>query len=283
MAWGAILGAAASLAGNLIGSNAQKSANRTNVALQREQQNWEERMAGTAVQRRMADLKAAGINPMLAAKDGADTPNVAPAQVQSTGRQWENLGQQASTALQLKWGLMQQQADIDYTGAKTTEAQTAAGVNRETQDMVANQSDYYAAQKEASMATAANLVQNTKNLEASLNKMGEETKQIIANTRLTELNYDQAKRMNDALYQAQQFINRGMELGLAQKEAEAMYYRTMGPAAQFIKDAGGLGAAAGVVKTAIDKFRQPTPKVEESTTHSTRRNGVTISTTRKHR
>lgn len=283
MAWQAILGAAASLAGNLIGSNAQKQANKTNIALQREQQNWEERMAGTAVQRRMADLKSAGINPMLAAKDGADTPNVAPAQVQSTGRQWEHLGEQAANAMQLKWGLMQQQADIDYTGAKTTEAQTAAGVNRETQDMVANQADYYAAQKEASMATAANLVQNTENLKAALTKMGEETKQVIANTKLTELNYDQAKRMNDALYQAQQFINRGLELGMSEKEAEAAYFKSMGPAARFIQDAGGLGAAAGVVKTAIDKFRKPTPKIDETVTHSTRRNGVTISTTRRHR
>lgn len=81
-AW--IPGLGGAIFGGLAGFLGQKEANETNIQLGREQMTFQKEMSNTAYQRAIADMKKAGINPMLVTQvGGANTPSGAMPQVQN--------------------------------------------------------------------------------------------------------------------------------------------------------------------------------------------------------
>lgn len=69
-----IVGTIGSIATGLLGQKGANDRNEQQIAMTREQMEWQERMSNTAHQREVADLSAAGINPILSARAGASTP-----------------------------------------------------------------------------------------------------------------------------------------------------------------------------------------------------------------
>lgn len=132
---GALIGGGFSLLGNLLGGSsaksAQREANKANIALNRENRAWMEEMSNTEYQRGMQDMKAAGLNPMLAfSQGGANTPNNSAATVipeDAMGKAITSAGNSAGNALAVMQGL----ANINLTKAttaKTLEEAKTAGV-----------------------------------------------------------------------------------------------------------------------------------------------------------
>jgi hypothetical protein len=141
------------IAGGAIGGVAnyfgQRSANTANRNINREnnvfnerqaklQRDFEERMSNTSYQRAIADMKKAGINPMLlAAKGGAgaSTPPGASASSQSPAAQQSTLsgfGHLTSSAVQLRMmqaSLDKLAADTDLSKSQATAAKSLAVLN----------------------------------------------------------------------------------------------------------------------------------------------------------
>lgn len=118
-----IAAAGASLVGGFLSSSGQSDANKANLKIAREQMKFQERMSNTAHQREVADLRAAGLNPLLSANGGASTPSGASANMVNTKAPLANSIAKSPEAI---LAVQQQRADISKTKAETAVADNTA-------------------------------------------------------------------------------------------------------------------------------------------------------------
>lgn len=143
-----------------MGRRSQDKANEQNVQLSRDQMAFQERMSSSAYQRAVADMRKAGLNPMLAySQGGASTPSGSLTHVEPSAALGASTALQGAQTVQAIQAMQQSSAQTDLMLAQANKARS------ETLDQSLNTAAKAAeisateASAKSSRATAANVEQ----------------------------------------------------------------------------------------------------------------------------
>lgn len=127
----ALLGTALPMVGDFLAYQGQRDTNAANAKMASEQMAFQERMANTAHQREVADLRAAGLNPVLSGTggSGAATPPGAQARMENPAGE---LGERMRASMLQHAQIKNLAADTDLKGQLRRQAHQA--VNTGTAD-----------------------------------------------------------------------------------------------------------------------------------------------------
>lgn len=183
----AAISAGGSLLGGMMGAAGQQQTNAKQMEFQNEQRylsqlyntaeaqkqrDWQQEMSSTAYQRAMADMRAAGLNPMLAySQGGASTPSGAAGSIGYSGTTLGNPGALSGAGVSSAAQVGKVYADLAQTKQNTKTSEAQAELNKATETLQHATTEKAKQETVTSAEAAAKLASEKKNVDVdTMNK-----------------------------------------------------------------------------------------------------------------
>jgi len=265
MAWDP-LGAVLDFAGGILSNKANAKQGRLN-------REFQERMSSTSHQRAVADLKAAGLNPMLSVMhQGASSPAGAQAHMENP---FKDAGQKISSAAvaKLTRELLGRQVEktIKETDAIETnqvEALSRTRVNDAQEQEILSRIPMHVASAEVSRQQKENMIAEVGRIAAEISRMAEQNKLTAAEVRTS----DTLRPLLAEMHALQNRLHQAQVPGAQVQERlnSNAYY---GPARAVLKDVEGVLGSVGGGAILGTVLRGPRPdEYEQTSTETVNRN-----------
>lgn len=228
--WAAVAQGAMEIGGMALDAHGQHKSNRMNLKIAREQMDFQERMSNTEYQRSTADLKAAGLNPMLSMMKGggASTPPGSSAVMQN---EYSGAANSAGAIARVLTNALMK-AQVAKTTAEADKAQSEATVLK------------------------ASVPYSAESALQSVRKLSAETESAIHQSEIKRIERLAESKMYEELQplliKYQQFVTEMARLQIPEAEASAKFWEMMskagstGKAMEFLKKmVGGLSMRGG--------------------------------------